>query len=107
MLKTALTVIAVIGACATMKETVVLRATFEPAAGASVEYGQGAIERCEALHRPLSDVEWVIADDEMRNPDDWQRRLNEAVGDRGSFRVVVADDELRRRVLSGEIQLQR
>jgi hypothetical protein len=107
-----LAALTVLGACSAvevskMSEPAVLRATFLPAPGVDAEYGQGAIERCEALHRPLPNLEWVIVDDRRRAADEWARCLNEAIGGKGRFRVEEADEALRRRVAAGEIELQR
>jgi len=95
--------------CATaMHEPSVYEARFFPVPGANLEYAQGAVERCEALHRPLSDVRWVIVDADHATAKEWERRLNEVVKPGvGRFEVVDADAELKRRVAAGEIELQR
>lgn len=86
----------------------VFEARFIPTPGANLEYAQGAIERCEAQHRPLSPLLWVVVDAEGATAKEWERRLNDAVEPgAGRFEVVDAGEELRRRVASGEIELQR
>lgn len=89
-------------------EPAVFEIRFIPTRGANLEYAQGAIERCEALHRPLSPVLWVVVDGDGGTAEEWERRLNDAV-ERGAgrFEVVDAGEELRRRVASGEIALQK
>ena len=105
LLKAAMLVIA---GCASVNPPSVLEARFIPVAGANLEYAQGAVERCEALHRPLSDTLWVIVDAQRATAQDWERRLNEAVMPGvGRFVVIDAGPELRRRVAAGEIELQR
>lgn len=89
-------------------EPAVFEVRFTPTPGANLELAQGAIERCEAQHRPLSPVLWVVVDEDGATAQQWERRLNDAV-ERGAgrFEVIDAGEELRRRVASGEITLQK
>ncbi len=89
-------------------EPAVFEVRFTPAAGANPEYAQGAIERCEALHREIAPLVWVIVDHDGATPEQWTTRLQENLEPgTGRFDVRVADDELRGRALRGEIPLQR
>ena len=86
----------------------VLKVTYLPTPDSDVEHGQGAIERNELVHAPLTDREWLIrvgADDGART---WQSRLNETVDSKhGMFRVTEPTAEELRRVSAGEIAFQQ
>src|SRR5512133_3545749 len=85
-----------------------LEATYIPVEGSDREYGQGAIERNELAHREIERNVWLIRVPDDAGPEAWQQRLNESVArEHGSFRVVMASDDERRRVESGEITLQK
>ncbi len=86
----------------------IFEARFTPAPHANPEYAQGAIERCEARHREIRENVWVIADEQQRSAEEWSRCLNDNLEKgAGHFEVREADEELRGRVLRGEIQLQK
>ncbi len=86
----------------------ILEARFTPAPGANPEYAQGAIERCEARHREIREHVWVIADEQRRTPEEWAHCLNVNLEKgAGHFEVREADEELRGKVLRGEIPLQK
>ncbi len=40
--------------------------------GVDLEYAQRAIERCEAQHRPLSPLLWVVVDAEGATAKEWE-----------------------------------
>jgi len=85
-----------------------LKAIYIPEHGADPEYGQGAIERNELAHREIEPFVWLIDVPKPEDPAEWQCRLNAAVDPKhGSFRVVEATVDEKRRVESGEISLQR
>lgn len=90
------------------EEVCVLKVRYAAVEGTDLEYGQGAIERNELPHFPLEPVVWLIRVPEPADPDEWQRRLNEAVDpSHGTFTVErPAADELRR-VETGEIRFQQ
>ena len=86
----------------------ILEARFTPSSNANPEYAQGAVERCEARHREIRENVWVIADEENRTAVYWSGCLNRNLEKgAGTFDVRDADEELRGRVLRGEIQLQK
>jgi hypothetical protein len=85
----------------------ILRISYAPIDGTDVEYGQGAVERLQLAHAPLTDRTWLIRVDD---PDlaAWQRRLDEAVDPRhGSFTVETPAPEDLARVEGGEIRFQQ
>lgn len=86
----------------------VLKATYHPAPETDVEHGQGAIERNELPHRPLSDTQWFICVPDPADPAHWQKRLSETVERRfGRFTVETLTPEEQERVDSGEITFQQ
>lgn len=98
----------ILTSCVSTTHPSVFEARFVPVPGANLEYAQGAVERCEALHRPLTPVLWVIVDAEQASAKEWERRLNATVVPGvGRFEVTNANAALRRRVAKGEIELQR
>lgn len=85
-----------------------LKAVYLPAPQSDPEYGQGAIERNELAHREIEPFVWLIDVPPPNDPAEWQCRLNEAVDPKhGSFHVIDATDEEKRKVESGEIRLQK
>ena len=85
----------------------ILRISYAPIDGTDVEYGQGAVERLELAHAPLTDRTWLIRVDD---PDlaAWRKRLNEAVDPRhGSFTVQQPGGDELARVERGEIRFQQ
>lgn len=83
-------------------------ARFHLKPGAEVEYAQGAIERNELRHREIERNVWVFVTEEFVGASEWERRLNSALPPEiGRFEVSEADEELKSRVRSGEIQLQQ
>jgi len=85
-----------------------LKAVYLPEHGADPEYGQGAIERNELAHREIEPFVWLIAVPPPDDASEWQCRLNAAVDPaHGSFRVVEATADEKKKVESGEIRLQR
>ena len=92
----------------THQDKTLLKAIYTPATDSDREYGQGAIERNELAHREIERNVWLIRVPDDAGPEVWQERLNEAVTrGHGSFRVVVASEDERKRVESGEITLQK
>lgn len=86
----------------------ILKAIYLPAEGSDVEYGQGAIERNELSHAPLSDTQWLIRVDSSRDASEWQARLNRSVeAAHGSFRIETPAPEELERVASGAIAFQQ
>jgi len=85
-----------------------LKALYIPLPDTDPEYGQGAIERNERARREIAPFVWLIA---VPPPDDaaeWQCRLNAAVDPKhGSFRVMEATADEKKKVESGELGLQR
>jgi hypothetical protein len=74
--------------------------------GPDAEYAQGAIERRELPHFPITKDVWIFAAD--GDPDTWQTRLNDSLGPHhGSFAVRCATAEEIDAVTSGQIELQR
>lgn len=89
-------------------ETRILKAVYTPVAGTDVEYGQGAVERCELLHAPLGPVIWLIRVAKSDDAVSWEAKLNAAVDPKhGSFRVGVPDADDLRRVERGEVRFQQ
>jgi hypothetical protein len=87
-------------------EDSVLKARYIAVEGTDVEYGQGAVERNELLHHPLSHLTWLIVADVT--PADLQSKLNAAVDPKhGSFVVECASEEEEAAVRSGKITMQR
>ena len=85
-----------------------MKAVYLPARDSDPEHGQGAIERHELAHREIEPFVWLIAVPPPPNATEWQCRLNETVGaQNGVFRVTEASEDEKRKVESGEIQLQR
>ena len=85
-----------------------LKAVYIPAPHSNPEYGQGAIERNELAHREIEPFVWLIDVPPPADTGEWQCRLNEAVDPKhGSFHVLEATEEERKKVESGEIRLQR
>ena len=85
----------------------VLKAVFHVEAGTDVEHGQGAVERNELPHRPLSDRTWLIL---VKEGDAlyWQKKLNAALQEgRGFFEVSIPSAEEQRKVDAGEIEFQQ
>ena len=86
----------------------ILKALYTPVKGSDPEYGQGAIERNELAHREIARFVWLIQVPEPGDVAEWRRRLNAAVDkSHGTFDVVAATEEERRKVERGEITLQR
>jgi hypothetical protein len=84
------------------------KAIYLPAPDADPEYGQGAIERNELAHREIERFVWLIDVPPPADAGEWQCRLNAAVdSNHGSFRVIEATAEEKKKVESGEITLQR
>lgn len=87
---------------------VILRVSYTPVPGTDVEYGQGAIERNELAHHPLTDVTWLIRVPDPGDPADWQKRLNASVDPKhGAFAVECPSAEDQARVDRGEIPFQQ
>jgi hypothetical protein len=87
---------------------VILRVCYSPVEGTDVEYGQGAIERNELAHAPLTDTTWLIRVDEPSDPREWEKRLNASVDAKhGAFAVEPASAEERARADRGEIRFQQ
>lgn len=86
----------------------ILKAIYLPVEGSDVEYGQGAIERNELSHAPLSDTEWLIRVDSSRDASEWQDRLNRSVdAAHGRFRLETPTPEELDRVARGAIAFQQ
>lgn len=86
----------------------ILKAIYLPVEGSDVEYGQGAIERNELPHAPLSDTEWLIRVDAVSGASEWQSRLNRSVdAAHGRFCVETPAPEELQRVTRGEIAFQQ
>jgi hypothetical protein len=103
-----LAVLLVTAAASTHQDLTLLKAIYTPANDSDREYGQGAIERNELAHREIERNIWLIRVPDEAGPAAWQQRLNESVArEHGSFRVVVASEDERKRVESGEITLQQ
>jgi len=85
-----------------------LKAVYIPSPGSDPEYGQGAIERNDLAHREIEPFVWLIDVPPPPDAANWQCRLNEAVDPKhGTFQVMEATEEEKKKVESGEIQLQR
>jgi len=102
-----LAVLLLTAAASTHKDPTLLKAIYTPANESDREYGQGAIERNELAHREIERNVWLIRVPDDAGPEEWQERLNESAREHGSFRVVVASEDERKRVESGEITLQK
>jgi hypothetical protein len=87
---------------------VILRVCYMPVEGTDVEHGQGAIERNELAHHPLTDTTWLIRVEEPADPRAWEKRLNASVDAKhGAFSVEPASAEERARADRGEIRFQQ
>jgi hypothetical protein len=85
-----------------------LKALYTPVTGTDPEYAQGAIERNDLAHREVVHFAWLIEVPEPGDAAQWRARLNETVdAAHGSFDVVPASEDERRKVECGEITLQR
>jgi len=94
--------------CLALNDSVILEARYTQVPGTDVEYGQGAIERCEVLHREIAPNVWLIAVDPPGDAAEWQARLNANVDPKhGRFAVACATKEEVEAVRSGKIALQR
>lgn len=95
-------------AAADEKELMILKAIYVPVEGSDVEYGQGAIERNELSHAPLSDTEWLIRVRAESDAADLSSRLNRSVDPaHGRFRVETPSQGELERVSSGGIVFQQ
>jgi hypothetical protein len=87
---------------------IILRVCYTPAAGADVEYGQGAIERNELAHHVLTDVTWLVRVTSPASSEEWQKRLDASVEQRhGRFSVEPASADEQTRAERGEIHFQQ
>jgi len=94
--------------CLLVNDSVILKAHYTPVPGTDVEYGQGAIERCEVRHREIARSVWLIAVDPPGDAAAWQAKLNANVSPKhGRFTVECATEEEAEAVRSGKIALQR
>jgi len=94
--------------CLAMNDSVILKARYAQVPGTDIEYGQGAIERCEVLHREIERSVWLIAVDPPGDVAEWQRKLNANVDPKhGAFTVECATSEEVEAVRNGKIVLQR
>ena len=83
------------------------QARYTPRPNADIEYAQGAIERCELAHREIEPLLWLVRAD-VTTAHELAGRLNAAVvPEVGTFSVEEASEEQRRRIESGEIELQK
>jgi hypothetical protein len=91
-----------------MAAIVILRVSYTPVAGTDIEYGQGAIERNELAHAPLTAVTWLIQVPEPGDIAEWQKRLNASVdAKQGAFEVECPSTEEQAKVDRGEIRFQQ
>jgi hypothetical protein len=94
--------------CLALNDSVILKACYTQVPGTDVEYGQGAIERCEVHHREIAPSVWLIAVDPPGDVAEWQTKLNANVDPKhGRFAVACAAEEEVEAVRSGKITLQR
>jgi len=91
-----------------MAAIVILRVTYTPVPETDIEYGQGAIERNELVHYPLTGVTWLIQVPAPGDLEEWRQRLDASVrGQRGTFAVQCPSAEEQARVDRGEIPFQQ
>ncbi|MGH9456095.1 MAG: hypothetical protein ACRD2J_00450, partial [Thermoanaerobaculia bacterium] len=89
------------------RKMVVLEVRYVPNPGTDIEHGQGAIERNELEHCPLTHVEWLIRVPAPGDPAEWRRRLDASVAEgAGRFEVKPPTAEALRRLEAGECTFQ-
>ena len=90
------------------ERTVFLHVSYFPAPESDVEHGQGAIERNELSHAPLTDTTWLIRVSGRTDAAFWEERLNRSADPaHGTFEVDVASCELQERAERGELTFQQ
>jgi len=91
-----------------MNDDVLLKVRYIGIEGTDPEYGQGAIERNELRHKPVTHSEWLILVEAPGDPDTWRARLNAAVDPKhGSFVVECPTAEEEASVRAGTVAFQR
>ena len=93
---------------AATNEMMILKVRYIAVAGTDIEHGQGAIERNELEHCPITPVVWLVRVPEQSDPVEWNRRLDASVDRRsGCFVVERPSEEELKRVTAGELTFQR